>query len=108
MGILKGFCKQCGFCCTHVQFTIPTTSDALEWSRARGIQIVQSNEQWTELRMPQACLNYQSDGKCTLQDKGKPQACKEYPKNMIEYWERHGMDPVLSLTEHCGFKYVST
>jgi hypothetical protein len=58
-----------------------------------------------ELRIHQICLNHRSDGTCALNGDQKPLACKEYPLNMIEFWERHGMNPALSLSDNCGFKY---
>ena len=104
MGTLSGFCKQCGFCCRNVQFVIPATPDALEWAKARGIQRVQSNENFIELRFPQLCINYQSDGKCSIQ-REKPHACEKFPRNMLEFWEKHGMNPMQSLGPQCGFTY---
>jgi len=106
MGGLKGGCVQCGYCCEHVQFTIPDGPAATEWAKARGIEIIHQNGQFMELRIKQHCLNHQPDKSCALHGDKKPLVCQEFPYNMITFWERHGMDSVKSLGDTCGFKYI--
>jgi Fe-S-cluster containining protein len=84
---------------------MPFSEEALKWAHGRGLRITQHNERFMEIRVPQICMNYRSDGKCSIH-KDKPSVCAEFPMNMVDFWEQHGMDPAVSLSNGCGFKYV--
>jgi len=103
--MLTGSCRGCTSCCTNIGLMLPTQPLTLEWAKARGLTLVQQNDNLTEFWIPSVCPHLKG-GRCDIHGTDKPEACRDYPESMIEFWKRLGFDPNISMGSACGYRVV--
>jgi len=76
-------CKQCGHCCTYLEFNIPNHPLVLEFYRARGVELF-SYDTHSIIRVPHRCPHLTADMKCDIHET-KPVACQVWPQVVDGY-----------------------
>lgn len=69
-------CKQCGWCCKHVDYILLTGEDIQRIGSTDNIEVY--DDKYMQMKTP--CI-YLKDNKCTIYDK-RPNSCRTFPINI--------------------------
>ena len=70
-------CKQCGNCCTYLEFAAPNFPLIKEFYAARQVEMFELPDQLV-IRIPHRCPHLTDDMKCDIHET-KPVVCQTWP-----------------------------